>query len=165
MTVVEHRPQMHVRKRNGDNEPVDVGKIVRAVERVSGDLLEIDPLRVATRTISGLYDGASTQELDQLSIQTAAQMIGEEPQYSRLAARLLAGYLDKEVRGQGVVGEQPTLGPGESFQYTSGCVLETPQGVMHGEYLMQRVDGTTFDATIAPFVLATPTAQSRRVIN
>lgn len=104
MTVVEAstRPQMHVRKRNGDHEVVDVGKIVRAVERVSGDLLEIDPLRVATRTISGLYDGASTQELDQLSIQTAAQMIGEEPQYSRLAARLLSGYLDKEVRGQGV---------------------------------------------------------------
>jgi ribonucleoside-diphosphate reductase alpha chain len=102
MTVVEQRPQMHVRKRNGDSEPVDVGKIVRAVERVSADLLEIDPLRVATRTISGLYDGATTQELDQLSIQTAAQMIGEEPQYSRLAARLLAGYLDKEVRGQGV---------------------------------------------------------------
>ncbi|MFW5473334.1 ribonucleoside-diphosphate reductase subunit alpha [Knoellia sp. CPCC 206450] len=104
MTVVEAstRPQMHVRKRNGDQEVVDVGKIVRAVERVSGDLLEVDPLRVATRTISGLYDGASTQELDQLSIQTAAQMIGEEPQYSRLAARLLSGYLDKEVRGQGV---------------------------------------------------------------
>ncbi|KGN41457.1 ribonucleoside-diphosphate reductase [Knoellia aerolata DSM 18566] len=100
--MVEHRPQMHVRKRNGDSEPVDVGKIVRAVERVSADLLEIDPLRVATRTISGLYDGATTQELDQLSIQTAAQMIGEEPQYSRLAARLLAGFLDKEVRGQGV---------------------------------------------------------------
>jgi len=104
MTVVEAstRPQMHVRKRNGDHEVVDVGKIVRAVERVSGDLLEVDPLRVATRTISGLYDGASTQELDQLSIQTAAQMIGEEPQYSRLAGRLLSGYIDKEVRGQGV---------------------------------------------------------------
>ncbi|GAA4115376.1 ribonucleoside-diphosphate reductase subunit alpha [Knoellia locipacati] len=104
MTVVEAstRPQMHVRKRNGDHEVVDVGKIVRAVERVSGDLLEVDPLRVATRTISGLYDGASTQELDQLSIQTAAQMIGEEPQYSRLAGRLLSAYIDKEVRGQGV---------------------------------------------------------------
>ncbi|HEY0699047.1 MAG TPA: ribonucleoside-diphosphate reductase subunit alpha, partial [Micromonospora sp.] len=59
-------------------------------------------LRVATRTISGLYDGATTAELDLLSIQTAADMIGEEPQYSRLAARLLAGYVDKEVRGQGV---------------------------------------------------------------
>lgn len=71
----------------------------------------------------------------------------------------------EEVRGQGVVGEQPTLAPGESFQYTSGCVLETPQGVMHGTYQMQRADGSTFDATIAPFVLATPAAQSRRTIN
>jgi ApaG protein len=71
----------------------------------------------------------------------------------------------EEVRGQGVVGEQPTLGPGESFQYTSGCVLETPQGIMHGSYLMERADGSSFSATIAPFVLATPNAQAKRVIN
>jgi ribonucleoside-diphosphate reductase alpha chain len=94
---------MQVRKRNGDSEPVDVNKIVRAVDRVSGDLAEVDPMRVATRTISGLYDGATTAELDRLSIQTAAEMIGEEPQYSRLAARLLSGYVDKEVRNQGVM--------------------------------------------------------------
>ena len=93
---------MQVRKRNGDTEPVDVNKIVRAVERCAGDLTDVDPMRVATRTISGLYDGATTAELDRLSIQTAAEMIGEEPQYSRLAARLLAGYIDKEVRSQGV---------------------------------------------------------------
>ena len=62
----------------------------------------LDPLRVATKTISGLHDGATTAELDRLSIQTAAEMIGEEPQYSRLAARLLSGYIDKEVRGQGI---------------------------------------------------------------
>ncbi|WP_084700643.1 ribonucleoside-diphosphate reductase subunit alpha [Cryptosporangium arvum] len=93
---------MHVTKRNGDAEPVDVNKIVKAVERWADDLTDVDPLRVATKTISGLYDGATTAELDQLSIQTAAEMIGEEPQYSRLAARLLAGYLDKEVRGQGI---------------------------------------------------------------
>ncbi|WP_460460182.1 ribonucleoside-diphosphate reductase subunit alpha [Angustibacter peucedani] len=93
---------MQVRKRNGDAEDVDVNKIVRAVERVATDLVDVDPLRVATKTISGLYDGATTAELDRLSIQTAAEMIGEEPQYSRLAARLLAGYVDKEVRGQGV---------------------------------------------------------------
>jgi ApaG protein len=71
----------------------------------------------------------------------------------------------EEVKGAGVVGEQPTLQPGESFQYTSGCVLETPQGVMHGSYQMERADGSTFDATIAPFVLATPNAQARRTIN
>ena len=87
---------MQVRKRNGDTEPVDVNKIVRAVERWADDLADVDPLRVATKTISGLYDGATTAELDRLSIQTAAEMIGEEPQYSRLAARLLAG-----VRRQG----------------------------------------------------------------
>jgi ribonucleoside-diphosphate reductase alpha chain len=93
---------MQVRKRNGDTEDVDVNKIVRAVQRVTDDLTDVDPMRVATRTISGLYDGATTAELDRLSIRTAAEMIGEEPQYSQLAARLLAGYVDKEVRNQGV---------------------------------------------------------------
>jgi ribonucleoside-diphosphate reductase alpha chain len=93
---------MQVRKRNGDDEPVDVNKIVRAIDRCSDDLREVDPMRVATRTISGLYDGATTAELDRLSIQTAAEMIGEEPQYSQLAARLLSGFIDKEVRNQGV---------------------------------------------------------------
>ena len=104
---------MQVRKRNGDTEPVDVNKIVRAVERCADDLDDVDPLRVATKTISGLYDGATTAELDRLSIQTAAEMIGEEPQYSRLAARLLAGYIDKEVRGQGIASfsQSIALGP------------------------------------------------------
>jgi ribonucleoside-diphosphate reductase alpha chain len=102
VTEVPSRTTMSVRKRNGDTEPVDVNKIVRAVDRVSGDLGDVDPMRVATRTISGLYNGATTAELDRLSIQTSAEMIGEEPQYSRLAARLLAGYIEKEVRNQGV---------------------------------------------------------------
>jgi ribonucleoside-diphosphate reductase alpha chain len=94
--------RMQVRKRNGDAEPVDVNKIVRAVERCADGLPDVDPMRVATKTISGLYDGATTAELDRLSIQTAAEMTGEEPQYSKLAARLLAGYVGKEVRGQGI---------------------------------------------------------------
>ncbi|HVB41934.1 MAG TPA: ribonucleoside-diphosphate reductase subunit alpha [Streptosporangiaceae bacterium] len=101
----DQRPRparMRVRKRNGDSEPVDVNKIVRAIDRCAGGLDDVDPLRVATKTISGLYDGATTAELDRLSIQTAAEMTGEEPQYSRLAARLLAGYIAKEVHGQGI---------------------------------------------------------------
>ena len=98
----QRRHVMQVRKRNGDLEPVDVNKIVKAVELWVADLDEVDPLRVATKTISGLYDGATTAELDKLSIQTAAELIGEEPQYSKLAARLLAAYVDKEVRLQGV---------------------------------------------------------------
>lgn len=62
----------------------------------------------------------------------------------------------EEVKGDGVVGEQPRLGPGQSFQYTSGCVLKTPIGTMQGSYRFWRDDGTYFDATIAPFSLASP---------
>lgn len=91
---------MSVTKRNGRREPVDLNKIVRAVQRCSDGLYAVDPMRVATRTISGLYDGASTRELDDLSIRTAALLTAEEPEYSRLAARLLAAYIDKEVSGQ-----------------------------------------------------------------
>ena len=91
---------MRVTKRNGAREPVDVNKIVRAVSRCCVGLSDVDPLRVATRTISGLYDGATTHELDQISIQTAAALIAEEPQYARLAARLLATCVEKEVRNQ-----------------------------------------------------------------
>ncbi|MFB9334450.1 ribonucleoside-diphosphate reductase subunit alpha [Actinoplanes octamycinicus] len=93
---------MRVRKRNGELTPVDVNRIVAAVERWITGLDEVDPLRVATRTISGLYDGATTEELDKLSIQTAAELIGEEPQYSRLAARLLIDLVTQEVREHGV---------------------------------------------------------------
>ena len=80
---------MRVRKRNGGSEPVNVNKIVRAVNRCCAGLPDVDALRVAMKTISGLYDGASTRELDQLSIQTAAGLIVEEPQYAKRAARLL----------------------------------------------------------------------------
>ena len=62
----------------------------------------------------------------------------------------------EEVRGDGVVGAQPTLRPGQHFEYTSGCVLATPRGSMRGTYRMHRPDGTHFDATIAPFALALP---------
>src|SRR5262245_37684351 len=64
----------------------------------------------------------------------------------------------EEVRGPGVVGEQPVLDPGESFQYTSACPLRTPFGTMRGTYQMVRPDGTRFDAQIATFRLAQPYA-------
>ncbi|NUS38834.1 MAG: ribonucleoside-diphosphate reductase subunit alpha [Lysobacter sp.] len=98
-----HAPAtMTVTKRDGRREPVDVGKIVRAVQRCAGALDDIDPMRVALKTIGGIYDGATTRELDELSIHTAAAFTAEEPQYSRLAARLLSGFIDKEVAGLGV---------------------------------------------------------------
>ena len=62
----------------------------------------------------------------------------------------------EEVRGPGVVGQQPVLRPGEHFEYTSGCVLETPRGSMRGTYQMRCPDGRAFDATIAPFDLLLP---------
>jgi ribonucleoside-diphosphate reductase alpha chain len=98
----EAAPQMHVRKRNGFLEPVDVNKIVRAVQRCCAGLPHVDPIRVASKTIGGLFDGASTRELDSISIQTAASLIAEEPEYSRLAARLLMATIAKEVAGQNI---------------------------------------------------------------
>ncbi|MCG8420418.1 MAG: Co2+/Mg2+ efflux protein ApaG [Proteobacteria bacterium] len=74
------------------------------------------------------------------------------------------GVVD-EVKGDGVVGQQPRLEPGQSFEYTSGCALETPLGTMHGTYQMFRDDGSMFDAEIAPFTLASPHHTADRVIN
>lgn len=62
----------------------------------------------------------------------------------------------QEVRGEGVVGEQPWLRPGDDFEYTSGAVLETALGTMHGSYGMLADDGTRFEAPIAAFTLSVP---------
>jgi ApaG protein len=62
----------------------------------------------------------------------------------------------QEVNGDGVVGEQPHLKPGEQFRYSSGAVLETPVGAMQGLYRMEADDGARFDAPIPPFTLAVP---------
>ena len=62
----------------------------------------------------------------------------------------------QEVTGDGVVGEQPHLNPGEEFRYSSGAVLETPVGAMQGLYRMEADNGVNFDAPIAPFTLAVP---------
>jgi len=62
----------------------------------------------------------------------------------------------QEVRGLGVVGEQPLLQPGESFEYTSGCVIATPVGTMHGSYQMVADDGTKFEVPIDEFTLVMP---------
>ena len=106
-------PSMHVRKRNGVLEPVDVNKIVRAVQRCSYGLSHVDAMRVASKTIGGLYDGATTRELDTTSIDTAASLIVEEPQYSKLAARLLLGTIVKEVAGQNLYSFSQSITYGE----------------------------------------------------
>ena len=62
----------------------------------------------------------------------------------------------QEVKGLGVVGQQPLLQPGESFEYSSGCSISTSVGTMHGRYQMRADDGHTFDATIPAFTLSVP---------
>lgn len=69
----------------------------------------------------------------------------------------------QEVRGAGVVGKQPVLGPGESFSYTSGCPLTTPDGTMEGTYTMATADGRSFEAAIPAFSLDSP--HMRRVVH
>ncbi len=128
---------MRVRKRNGTLEPVDVTKIVRRVTDCSEDLRDIDPHRVAIKAISGLYDGASTKELDTLSIQTAAMLIGEEPQYSLLASRLLSIYITEEVKNLGVL----TFSQSIQYGFEKGLIAqETRDFVMaHKEILESEI--------------------------
>ena len=94
--------KMRVKKRSGKFEPVDLNKIVSRVMSCCNGLNTVDPLRVATKAISGLYDGASTKELDNLCIRIASLMTSEEPEYSKLAARLLAKFISEEVETLGV---------------------------------------------------------------
>ncbi len=94
--------QMRVQKRDGSFEEADLNKIVRAINRCCSGLNDVDALRIATRTIAGLYDGATTKELDELSIQTAASFMADEPEYSFLAARMLSTFIEKEVSNQNI---------------------------------------------------------------
>ena len=93
---------MRVKKRDNSYEPVNVNKIINVVLACSSGLNEVDPMRVATKVISGLYDGASTKELDRLCIRTASFLISEDPDYSKLSARLLIRYIREEVETQGI---------------------------------------------------------------
>jgi ribonucleoside-diphosphate reductase alpha chain len=118
---------MRVRKRDGSLEPVDVNKIVRAVARCSTGLDGIDPLRIATRTISGLCDGATTTELDELSIRTAAALVGEEPSYSHVAARLLGAFIVEEVGNQGITSFSGSIAAGHS----AGLIGDDTAALVH----------------------------------
>ncbi len=115
---------MHVRKRNGALEPVDVNKIVRAVQRCCIGLTHVDAMRIASKTIGGLYDRASTRELDAISIDTAASLIAEEPQYSKLASRLLLGTILKEVTGQNLHSFSQSLEYGHQERLINAATAE-----------------------------------------
>jgi ribonucleoside-diphosphate reductase alpha chain len=136
-----HHPHiMRVKKRDGSLEPVDVTKIVERVVGCSQGLVEVDPLRVATKAISGLYDGASTKELDNLCISTASLLIGEEPEYSKLASRLLSIYIDEEVRSQKVKSFADSI----TFGYNAGLIAEST-------YRFVEKNKAALSAAIQPF--------------
>ena len=94
--------QMMVKKRDGSYEPVDVIQITKKVARCGAGLEHINPYLIASQAISGIYDGVSTTELDTLLMQTAAMLIGEEPEYSKLASRLLIDFIDEELLQLGI---------------------------------------------------------------
>ena len=94
--------KMRVKKRDGSLEYVNPDKIIRRVVRAAANLPSVEPMKVAVKTIGGLYDGVTTVELDKLAIHNAALLISEDPEYSKLAARLLLMVISEEVETQGI---------------------------------------------------------------
>jgi len=88
---------MHVIKRDGSQEEVKIEKILHAVNRACRGIANVEAIDIAKRTISGLHEGSTTEELDNLSIATAVSLMGEEPNYSKVAARMLSESVRKEV--------------------------------------------------------------------
>jgi ribonucleoside-diphosphate reductase alpha chain len=88
---------MHVIKRDGTKEEVKIEKILHAVSRACRGIKNVEAIEIAKRTISGLHDGSTTKELDDLSISNAVMLMADEPNYSRVAARMLSESILKEV--------------------------------------------------------------------
>ena len=115
---------------------------------------------IRIQVVTDYVDEQSEPEADRyvFSYTITISNIGELP--ARLISRHWvitdANGKVQEVTGDGVVGEQPHLNPGEEFRYSSGAVLETPVGAMQGLYRMEADNGVNFDAPIAPFTLAVP---------
>lgn len=112
---------MQVRKRSGILEEVNLDKITKALSYVSEGLNDVDPFKIATKTVGGIYDGVPTTELDLLSIQTAVGFIAENPEYSIVAAKLLSRYIDKEVSGQDVESFSQSI----EASYANGLISES----------------------------------------
>ena len=94
---------------------------------------------------------------DEWVFQYTVRITNEGPETVQLLSRhwIITDALEqiKEVKGPGVVGEQPVLAPGEAFEYSSWCPLKTPTGIMRGSYQMVSPSGNQFDIEIAPFAL------------
>src|SRR6476620_12025118 len=88
---------MQVIKRDGTREDVKIEKILHAVTRACRGISDVESLEIAKRTINGLHEGSTTEELDNLSISNAVMLMADEPNYSKVAARMLAEGIRKEI--------------------------------------------------------------------
>ena len=126
----------------------------------SGHQYELETRRIRVAVKPAYLDDQSDPEDDRYvwSYTVTIENRGAEP------VQLLSRYWSivdgtgriQEVRGPGVVGAQPVIAPGESFQYTSGCPLETASGTMSGRYQMMSASGESFEAEIPAFLLESP---------
>ena len=94
--------QLQVTRRDGEKVNFNYQKIMNRLDNCAKGLRFVDVKQVLSKTIDGLYEGVTTTELDSLLMQNTAMLIGEEPEYSKLAARLLARYIDEEAALNGV---------------------------------------------------------------
>lgn len=117
-------------------------------------------LRVTVQ--AAFWPERSSPDNNQWAFTYAVTVVNEGTRVATLRARHWvitdANGRIEEVRGEGVVGKQPRLEPGERFEYTSWAMLRTPFGTMRGEYVMERADGAKFEAKIAEFALTQPNA-------
>jgi ApaG protein len=128
----------------------------------------VTPTTTSTAITDGIRVTVTSRYLPEQSTPTAqryvwaytVRIVNEGQRAARLSTRhwIITDARGKveEVRGAGVVGEHPSLGAGQSFQYTSGCMLATPKGTMRGSYRMVRDDSTELDVEIAEFALELP---------
>jgi ApaG protein len=136
-------------------------------EQMEGSVITTDGVRVAVKTAYLEHQSAPQAGRFVFAYTIRITNVGTRTVQLRTRHWIIteASGEVREVRGEGVVGEQPTLSPGEAFEYTSGCVLKSQWGTMHGSYQMEREGGQRFDAQIAPFLLAAPSMTAARVLN
>jgi ApaG protein len=119
-----------------------------------------EPFRIHIHIETAYLEAQSEPEEQRFVFSYTITIRNEGTQAAQLVSRhwLITDSNGKtqEVRGKGVVGEQPHLRPGQSFRYSSGAIIETPVGTMQGSYQMRSVEGLTFDAPIPAFRLAMP---------
>ena len=120
----------------------------------------VDNNEIRIEVESNYIEEQSEPESERFVFAYTVKIINNSPVAARLLSRHWivtdANYKQQEVTGEGVVGQQPYLLPGQSFQYTSAAMLETPVGSMHGSYQMVNDEGHIFDAQIPAFNLSTP---------